>query len=442
MTGKPPDGEVGAADLLNQSAPLSAAYTRSANTTTGPEPPSLRALPGAWRSRDRRIRHGLRGLRRAPAAGGRHQGARRDGAGRGCRRLPARSAKPGRGFSHRGILTVFDVGVENGRCFIVSDLLDGEPLHEWMKGKVVSWRQTVEIIAGVADALGHAHERAVVHRDVKPGNIILTRDRDPYWSTSGWRSPTRRSPPSWACSRHPVVHVARAGRGQGPSHRRPYRHLQPRCALYGMICNRMPFRSKALPELIRQIKEDDPQPPRQLVPNLPVELERICLKAMAKLAGDRLRPPPTSPRSCGSSSGAPCRLVHGARRNGRSKPQRLVSAPAPKCTAAPLLPGGQLGIGRPGRRSGTSTTWPSRTPPSDGLRRYRRPVRRHDPARRQPHHRRLLRLSDGAGGRRRRALHAALDIRTLTRAEVPRTPATAQRCWLSVQPAPSSSTGR
>src|SRR5688572_30408872 len=82
-------------------------------------------------------------------------------------------------LSHRGIVPVYDVGVQDGQCFIVSALLDGEPLDQWLKATPPHWREAAEIAAGVAEALGHAHERAVVHRDVKPGNVIFTRDRGP-----------------------------------------------------------------------------------------------------------------------------------------------------------------------------------------------------------------------------------------------------------------------
>ena len=191
-------------------------------------------------------------------------------------------------LSHRGILTVFDVGVEDGRCFIVSDLLDGEPLHDWMKGKTVPWRETAEIVANVADALGHAHERAVVHRDVKPGNIILTRDRGPVLVDFGLAI-TGQAQSSELGIRSGTPSFMSPEQVEGRAHRIDGRTdiYSLGVMLYRMLCNRLPFRAKEPRELIRQVREDDPQPPRQLVPNLPTELERICLKAMAKAPGDR-----------------------------------------------------------------------------------------------------------------------------------------------------------
>src|SRR5207248_11111478 len=57
--------------------------------------------------------------------------------------------------------------------------------------------------------------------------------------------------------------------------------------LYRMLCGRLPFHATAPRELLRQVQEDEPQPPRQLNPAVPAGLERVCLKAMAKRPGDR-----------------------------------------------------------------------------------------------------------------------------------------------------------
>ena len=94
--------------------------------------------------------------------------------------------------------------------------------------------------------------------------------------------------------------------------------------LYRMLCNRLPFRAKSQPELVRQIREDEPQPPRQLVPNLPMELERICLKAMAKAAADRYT-------TAGDMAQEIRALLQGnvpARRHERPAEATRVSAPA------------------------------------------------------------------------------------------------------------------
>src|SRR5258708_32614377 len=83
--------------------------------------------------------------------------------------------------------------------------------------------------------------------------------------------------------------------------------------LYEMLCGRLPFRSNESRELMRQVRDDEPQPPRQLIRGLPPELERACLKALAKRMHDRhtsaadfaedfRRVPPTATHTCQPTS--------------------------------------------------------------------------------------------------------------------------------------------
>ncbi len=192
-------------------------------------------------------------------------------------------------LSHPGIVTVHDVGLHEGQVYIVSDYLDGPDLAEWLKHHVPGWQDAARIVAALADALAHAHSRLTVHRDVKPANVILTPDRGPVLvdfglgldeaASSGGELGVVSGTPAYMAPEQ-VAGVAHRIDGRTDVY-------SLGVVLYQMLCGRLPFRANDTRELLRQVRDDEPQPPRQLVRNLPPELERACLKALAKKQHDR-----------------------------------------------------------------------------------------------------------------------------------------------------------
>lgn len=85
-----------------------------------------------------------------------------------------REARTASSLNHPHIVTVHDAGEFDGRQYLVTELVDGGTLREWARGQH-GWRETVELLIGVADGLAAAHDAGVVHRDVKPENILITK---------------------------------------------------------------------------------------------------------------------------------------------------------------------------------------------------------------------------------------------------------------------------
>src|SRR2546422_2361239 len=92
------------------------------------------------------------------------------------RRRFQREAQMASSLNHPHILTVYDAGEFEGRQYLVTELIDGGTLEDWVREKEPSWRQIVELLTGIADGLAAAHAAGILHRDIKPANILVARN--------------------------------------------------------------------------------------------------------------------------------------------------------------------------------------------------------------------------------------------------------------------------
>ena len=190
---------------------------------------------------------------------------------------------------HPGIVAVHDIGVHEGGVYIVSDYLEGGDLRSWMHAHRPSWEDATRMAIAVLDALGHAHARRVVHRDIKPANILLTSEHRPVLVDFGLALSDEQAGAAEKGLLFGTPHYMSPEQAKGVAHRIDGRTdlYSLGVVLYELLTGRLPFRATDLVELLRQVRDDEPQPPRQLVRDIPQDLERACLKALAKHQPDR-----------------------------------------------------------------------------------------------------------------------------------------------------------
>lgn len=191
-------------------------------------------------------------------------------------------------LDHPGIVPVHDVGsTEDCPCYVVSKYIEGTDLSTKLKQQRLKYREAAELLATVAEALHYAHKQGLVHRDVKPGNILIGSDGKPYVVDFGLalREENIGKGPKYAGT--PAYMSPEQARGEG--HRVDGRSdiFSLGVVFYELLAGRQPFRGETQAELFEQVTSYEAKPLRQYDDNIPKELERICHKAMGKRASER-----------------------------------------------------------------------------------------------------------------------------------------------------------
>ncbi|TWT66406.1 bifunctional serine/threonine-protein kinase/formylglycine-generating enzyme family protein [Allorhodopirellula solitaria] len=194
-------------------------------------------------------------------------------------------------LDHPNIVPVYDVGsTDEFPFFVVTRLIEGIDLRERLQQRRPTVAQSVQWIIEMADALQHAHEKGLVHRDVKPSNILIEKNDRPWLTDFGLairdidldRNSERKTMVGTYCYMSPEQ-----ARGEG--------HLVDGRAdifalgivLYELLLGERPFSGGSSEQLLENIVRAEPRPLRQLDRRIDAELERICMKALAQRLSDR-----------------------------------------------------------------------------------------------------------------------------------------------------------
>ncbi len=193
-------------------------------------------------------------------------------------------------LDHPGIVPIYEVGQHEGQHYFSMGFVEGQSLSQRLAEGPLPSGEAAALMVKVAEAIEYAHQRGVIHRDLKPGNILLDRNGNPRVTDFGLAKRLQADsgltgsgqimgtpsymPPEQAGSHRGEVGPAADVYALGAT-------------LYALVTGRPPFQAATAMDTVLMVVSDEPVPPRRLNAGIPRDLETICLKCLQKEPGQR-----------------------------------------------------------------------------------------------------------------------------------------------------------
>ena len=186
-----------------------------------------------------------------------------------------REAEAAASLDHPSIVPIYEVGERDGSCYFSMKFVEGGQLDEVVRRKPISVRQAAELIAKVARTVHYAHEHGILHRDIKPGNILLDKNGEPHLTDFGLAGCWMRKAghPDDRCPWYPSYMAPEQAAGETTKLSKATDVYGLGAVLYQLLAGQPPFAGGTTYETIRLLRDTEPRSPRLLNPKVDRDLQ-------------------------------------------------------------------------------------------------------------------------------------------------------------------------